>query len=557
MKKIYLLMIALLLAFGASATIVQGTVRSNGLDFNNDGTCEFSWTYDNTYLTYDYNSQCNIWGDEEEWDAPKPLSEGTSIGSSANWSGYGDCSIVGFGETPAIPVGQNVYLGFRIEYSDGVHYGWARVSVTGSNYEYTANWQAIYYESTANTPINAGATGGSVTPTQCVIAVSANPADGGTITGGGSYDQGTAVTVSATANAGYTFQNWTENGSVVSSSASYTFTATSSRTLVANFQPNSTPSDTYTVITYTNPTSGGYTLGEWDDATGSFIQFPAGSTVTLEAVAYSGYTFQSWTENSATGTVVSTSAVYSFTINSNRVLYANFTNGGSSNTISINAIANPAEGGTIQGVGSYAYGAFVTLTATPSEGYTFINWTENGVTYSNSPSYTFTAMYNRNLVANFESNTNPSTYTITATCGEHGEISPAGTQTYAAGQTAYYAINPDEGYEIDELLIDGSQVESTTFYVFNDLSSNHTIHATFRSITAVDEYVESSLMISSDNLLVTVRCDDATNVAIYDVNGRLVVSEILEGGEGRFAMPSAGMYIVRVDAQVRKIVVAE
>ena len=103
MKKVFLLVIAMLATLWASAGIVQGTVRSNGLDFNNDGTCEFSWTYDNTYLTYDYDSQCNIWGDEDAWDAPKPLAEGTSIGSSANWSGYGDCSIVGFGETPAIP----------------------------------------------------------------------------------------------------------------------------------------------------------------------------------------------------------------------------------------------------------------------------------------------------------------------------------------------------------------------------------------------------------------------------------------------------------------------
>lgn len=387
----------------ASAEIVQGTVRSNGLDFNNDGTCEFSWTYDNTYLTYDYDSQCNIWGDEESWDAPKPLSEGTSIGSSGNWSGYGDCSIVGFGETPAIPIGQNVYIGFRIEYSDGLHYGWARVSVSGSENNYTANWQAIYYETTPNTPINAGSTGVVTPPTQYTIAVSANPANAGEVSGGGTYEHGATVRVSASANSGYTFTNWTENGNVVSTSAEYTFSATANRTLVANFQQNSTPSDTYTVITYSNPTSGGYTMGEWDGDNNTYIQFPAGSTVTLEAVPYSGYTFTSWTENSANGTVVSTNAVYTFTINSNRVLYANFSN--------------------------------------------------------------------------------------------------------------------------------------STF--------------------AIEENVENSLMVSSENLLVTVRGEDGANVAIYDINGRMIASEKLNGAESRFAMPSAGMYIVRVGAQTRKIVVTE
>ena len=59
------------------------------------------------------------------------------------------------------------------------------------------------------------------------------------------------------------------------------------------------------------------------------------------------------------------------------------------------------------------------------------------------------------------------------------------------------------------------------------------------------------------DLLVTVRGEDGANVAIYDINGRMVASEKLNGTESRFAMPSAGLYIVRVGAQTRKIVVTE
>ena len=69
------------------------------------------------------------------------------------------------------------------------------------------------------------------------IAVSALPAAGGTVTGGGSFDPGTSHTVIATANAGYRFTNWTESNTVVSTSASYTFTVGAARTLVANFAP--------------------------------------------------------------------------------------------------------------------------------------------------------------------------------------------------------------------------------------------------------------------------------------------------------------------------------
>lgn len=67
------------------------------------------------------------------------------------------------------------------------------------------------------------------------VSVSANPSDGGTVTGGGTYNQDASCTVTATANEGYTFTNWTEDGNVVSTEATYTFTVNANRNLVANF----------------------------------------------------------------------------------------------------------------------------------------------------------------------------------------------------------------------------------------------------------------------------------------------------------------------------------
>ena len=67
------------------------------------------------------------------------------------------------------------------------------------------------------------------------ITATANPANDGTVTGGGTYNQGQSCTVTATANNGFTFTNWTENGNVVSTNSNYTFTVNSDRTLVANF----------------------------------------------------------------------------------------------------------------------------------------------------------------------------------------------------------------------------------------------------------------------------------------------------------------------------------
>jgi hypothetical protein len=64
----------------------------------------------------------------------------------------------------------------------------------------------------------------------CITAAS------GTISGGGTFAEGTSQTVTATPNSGHTFFHWTNNGRVVSTSASYTFTLSANVTLVAVFQ---------------------------------------------------------------------------------------------------------------------------------------------------------------------------------------------------------------------------------------------------------------------------------------------------------------------------------
>ncbi|MBI1933425.1 MAG: T9SS type A sorting domain-containing protein, partial [Ignavibacteriales bacterium] len=70
------------------------------------------------------------------------------------------------------------------------------------------------------------------------ISTSSSPSEGGTTSGGGTYNHGASVSLVAIASTGYTFVNWTENGTQVSTNSTYTFTANNSRTLVANFLLN-------------------------------------------------------------------------------------------------------------------------------------------------------------------------------------------------------------------------------------------------------------------------------------------------------------------------------
>lgn len=72
-------------------------------------------------------------------------------------------------------------------------------------------------------------------PRQFSVKVSAQPEAGGRVTGTGVYQENQQCSVSATANVGYAFVNWTENGEIVSMDAVYSFKVTGNRELESNF----------------------------------------------------------------------------------------------------------------------------------------------------------------------------------------------------------------------------------------------------------------------------------------------------------------------------------
>ncbi len=74
-------------------------------------------------------------------------------------------------------------------------------------------------------------------------------------------------------------------------------------------------------------------------------------------------------------------------------------------------------------------------------------------------------------------------YTITATAGPNGSISPSGDVVVEYGTDQLFTITPDPNYMVDNVLVDGSPVGSVTEYTFTNVMDNHTIHAEFKLLS--------------------------------------------------------------------------
>ena len=222
------------------------------------------------------------------------------------------------------------------------------------------------------------------------IMVDVNIGEGGSVTGSGVYDYGQTCTLKAIVNSSYAFLNWTCGGSVVSTEMEYSFTVLGDQTYTANFVANSC-----NITTAFEPVGGG-------TVTGAGV-YGVGETCSLTATPNAGYTFYSWSSGNYE---VSTEPTFSFTTTAS----ANYTAHFIINTYAVTATAFPEVGGTVSGAQGYTYGTTATLMASPSEGYTFLNWTENGEVISTSPTLQFVVEGERSLVAHFSADV----YTVTA-----------------------------------------------------------------------------------------------------------------------------------------------
>lgn len=218
------------------------------------------------------------------------------------------------------------------------------------------------------------------------IILNASPAEGGSVTGNGTYDDGESVTVKATPASDYRFVCWMENGKQVITSATYTFNVTANRTLTAVFEQiissggSSTPD--YSSSSDSDPT---YSITVPSRVTGGTVKLSptnasAGQRVTITVKPNSGYELDTLTVTNSKGNILTLTdqgdGKYTFTMPSSKVSIdvrfkatasatsvttSNFTDV-PANTYYADAVAWAVANGITYGVTETAFGPDVTCT---------------------------------------------------------------------------------------------------------------------------------------------------------------------------------------------------
>ena len=140
--------------------------------------------------------------------------------------------------------------------------------------------------------------------------------------------------------------------------------------------------------------------------------------------------------------------------------------------------ATAGVGGSIfpSGNVSVSDGGSQIFTITPDNCYSIQDVLVNGVSQGPVSSYPFNNVTSdQTISASFVLNT----YTINATSGPNGSISPAGATKVVCGSSQIYNITPNTGYTIEDVKVDGNSQGAISTYPFNNVKADHSISATF------------------------------------------------------------------------------
>ena len=341
-------------------------------------------------------------------------------------------------------------------------------------------------------------------------------------------NEGASITLTATANEGYVFVNWTLNGEEVSSNSTYTTTATADAEYTANFKESKEPNTPAEVTIKTESTIGGNaTVNGMAE-----ITVTAGSAVSLEAIPDEGYIFVEWRNGID---IVSTNAFFSTTAQSDKIYTAIFIE--KSGTVTIE----------VKGSGGYAYvgngtdrklevekGSTVSIRAAAVEGSgrKFAYWSTGntiasgkGTIHTNKNPYEFTATEDAAFFVNFVTEDTDLNVTIETASTEGGTATIYGEkkQTIALGSEIVFEAKANEGYKFTEWT-KGTDVVSKEPIFTTVAREAAVITANFGKTanTGIDAVAEDKEKAHSYDLSGR-RIEKITRPGVYVVNGKTIL----------------------------------
>jgi hypothetical protein len=368
----------------------------------------------------------------------KKFTLSASSGSNGSISPSGNV-IVDYGSTKTFIITPDA--GYQVDslFVDGIHSdsttSYTFTDIT-NNYTIGATFKRSYFTITAT-----AGSGGTITP-----------AGGVTVPPGGSR-RFTFAPI-----AGYHFADLLVDGIHSDSTTGYTFiNVADDHTIDASFGIN-----TYIITA----TAGAH--GAIEPAGG--ISVNHGSSKKFTIIPESGYHVDSLFVD---GTHVDSTTSYTFyNIEENHTIFAKF-------ALKKFAItATTSEGGSINpaGVVYVEYSASQKFTIAPGVGYNFSDMLVDGAHVDSTTSYTFKNVTTAHTIhAVFATQK----FTITATAGAGGAITPSGAVGVNYGDSLTFKMQPLTGYIVDSIFVDGIYVDNDTVYTLENITADHTIHVTF------------------------------------------------------------------------------
>lgn len=220
--------------------------------------------------------------------------------------------------------------------------------------------------------------------------------------------------------------------------------------------------------------------------------------------------------------------------------------------VTVNTAVNDIERGSVTGAGTYPFGTWVTLTATPTDGYAFICWNDgnaqNPRTMEATADITLTAMFfplvHDTIVIT------PTFYRLQVLSDNESLGLGVGSATLPEGTMAEICALPLEGGHFAGWSDGGSSNPRQV-----SVTSDMTLTALFDRV-GIPSPGALEWSVNTKGQTIEVRCPEGTNVAVYDMGGRIMASAIATAAPLFFTLPAKGTYVVSVDGtEGRKVVV--